>query len=316
VTSAISTRGLVKRFGPIAAVDGLDLEVPRGVVYGFLGPNGAGKTTTLHILLGLLRPDSGHAEVLGLDVPRRALDVRRRAGVLLEHDGVYERLTALENLDVFGRFHGLSWGSRQARARHLLRDLNLYDRRHELAGKLSRGMKRKLAIARALLPEPELVILDEPTVGLDPRTVVEIRERLRSLTRDEGATVFLTTHNLVEAERVADQVGVVMAGRLVSTGRPADLAREHGATRLLVLGSGFTPAVVQAAARLPDVIGVEVQGAGDTLRLRLSRNAAAADILATVVEAGGEVEATERHEESLEEIFLALTRDGAGGGAA
>ncbi len=305
---AIRTRGLVKRFGETAAVDGLDLEVPTGTVFAFLGPNGAGKTTTLHLLLGLLDPDEGHVEVLGHDVDREALAVRRRCGVLLEHDGVYERLTVARNLDLWGRLHGLTKDQRTERAHRLLSELGLVDRLKDRVGTLSRGMKRKLAIARALLPEPDLLILDEPTVGLDPRSVVEIRSRLKALARERGTTVFLTTHNLNEAERVADRVALIHRGKIIASGTPQELAKRYGAHRALILGDRLTPDIAEACRSIPGVLEATTQGADDTLRLRLQDGVSLAPIIENIVSLGGRIEATNHHRESLEEIFLLLTR--------
>jgi ABC-2 type transport system ATP-binding protein len=225
---AVATRALSRRFGPVHAVDALTMDIPRGIIFGLLGPNGSGKTTTIRLLLGLLEPTGGVAEVLGYDTVRAAADIRRRCGVLLEHAGLYERLSAEENLTLYGRFWGLDAAARRARIRELLLPLGLWDRRHELVGGWSRGMKQQLAIARALLHRPALVFLDEPTAGLDPVAAAALREQLARLCRSEGVTVVLTTHNLTDAERLCSLVGVMRAGKLKALAAPAELARPAG----------------------------------------------------------------------------------------
>jgi len=225
---AVATRALTRHFGPVHAVDGLTMEIPRGIIFGLLGPNGSGKTTTIHLLLGLLEPTAGGAEVLGYDTVRAAAAIRQRCGVLLEHAGLYERLSAEENLTLYARFWGLDAAARRARIRELLLPLDLWDRRTERVGSWSRGMKQQLAIARALLHRPELVFLDEPTAGLDPIAATALRARLARLTAAEGVTVFLTTHNLTDAERLCALVGVMRAGRLEALAAPAELAGPAG----------------------------------------------------------------------------------------
>lgn len=223
---AIRTRGLSRQFGALHAVDDLTLEIPAGIIFGFLGPNGSGKTTTIRLLLGLHEPSAGDAEVLGYDIRTHAGAVRERSGALLEHCGLYERLTALDNLDLYGRFWRLTRAVRGERARELLTRLELWERRDEIVGKWSRGMKQKLAIARALLHRPSLLFLDEPTAGLDPLAAAALRKDLSSLVAAEGVTVFLTTHNLTEAERLCTLVGVIRGGRLLALAPPARLGRE------------------------------------------------------------------------------------------
>jgi ABC-2 type transport system ATP-binding protein len=225
---AIRTAGLSKQFGTIRALDDLALEIPRGMIFGFLGPNGSGKTTTIRLLLGLLEPTSGGAQVLGYDIRTNAAAIRERTGALLEHCGLYERLSAQDNLDLYGRFWRLGREARQARIKELLTHLDLWDRRHEVVAGWSRGMKQKLAIARALLHRPELVFLDEPTAGLDPIAARALCDDLSRLSTSQGVTVFLTTHNLAEAQRLCALVGVVQNGRLLAVGPPRELVERGG----------------------------------------------------------------------------------------
>ncbi len=216
--AVIRTRALTREFKTLRAVDGLSIEVPRGTIFGFLGPNGSGKTTTIRMLLGILAPTSGRAEVLGFDVGRDSYEIRRRCGALLEHAGVYERLSAEDNLEFYGRVAGLPTFDRRERIKQVLRSLGLWDRRKDGAGTWSRGMKQKLAVARAILHRPEVIFLDEPTSGLDPVAAASLREELAALVQREGVTVFLTTHNLSEAEKLCSRAAVIHNGKLLAQG--------------------------------------------------------------------------------------------------
>src|SRR5215467_13411015 len=179
--AAIRTTGLTRAFGNVRAVDALTLEVPSGIIFGFLGANGAGKTTSINLLLGLLEPTAGRAEVLGFDTRRQGSAIRERTGALLEYSGLYERLSAEDNLDFYGRVWHLSTAERQERIKQLLTHVGLYERRHERVGTWSRGMKQKLAITRVLLHRPALIFLDEPTAGLDPVAAAGLRDDLERL---------------------------------------------------------------------------------------------------------------------------------------
>ncbi len=222
--AAIRTTNLTRDFGAVRAVDALTLEVPPGIIFGFLGANGAGKTTTINLLLGLLEPTSGQAQVLDFDTRAQGGAIRERSGALLEFSGLYERLTAEDNLDFYGRVWRLSATERPARIRELLTHVGLYDRRKERVGAWSRGMKQKLAIARVLLHRPALIFLDEPTAGLDPVAAAALRDDLEGLVAREGVTVFLNTHNLPEAERLCQQVGVIRSGQAADRRQPRCVA--------------------------------------------------------------------------------------------
>jgi ABC-2 type transport system ATP-binding protein len=216
----IHVEHLSRFFGTVKALDDLSLEVPAGIVFGFLEPNGAGKTTTIHLLLGLLEPTQGQARVLDFDTRTQANEIRASSGALLEFAGLYERMSAQDNLDLYGRISQMPAHARQARTKELLTHLDLWDRRRDLVGTWSRGMKQKLAVARALFHHPPLVFLDEPTAGFDPLAAAALREDLASLVAREGVTVFLNTHNLTEAEKLCAQVGVIRQGKLVTVGTP------------------------------------------------------------------------------------------------
>jgi ABC-2 type transport system ATP-binding protein len=306
---AIQAEGLVRDFGPVRALDHLSLDVPAGIVFGFLGPNGAGKTTAIRTFLGLVEPTAGSARVFGFDTHREGNRVRERAGALLEHNGVYERLTAEQNLEFAGRVWRMSAADRRTRTRELLEQFGLWDRRHDHASKFSRGMKQKLAVARAVFHRPPLVFLDEPTAGLDPVASAALRDDLASLATGQGVTIFLTTHNLVEAERLCDVVGVIRKGRLVALGPPASL-RPNDSPVVRITGTGIDPLVAELAAGVPGIQAAElVDGA---LEVRLSDGARPAALVAMLVERGVGIDEVRRQRESLEEAFLDLVGDDKG----
>ena len=250
----IHTEHLSRYFGRVKAVDDLSLDVPAGIVFGFLGPNGAGKTTTIHLLLGLLEPTGGRAAVLSFDTRTQADQVRARSGALLEFAGLYERMTAEDNLDFYGRIYRMPAPDRRARIKELLTHLDLWERRKDQVSKWSRGMKQKLAVARALFHHPPLVFLDEPTAGFDPVAAAALRDDLSGLVAREGATVFLNTHNLAEAERLCALVGVIRQGKLLIVGSPDELRVREGRPQAMIVGRGFnehTLALLRERPRWP-----------------------------------------------------------------
>lgn len=301
------TRDFASDSGLVRAVDNLSLEVPAGVVFGFLGPNGAGKTTTLRLLLGLLEPTSGRAEVLGLDTMDEADQVRARCGALLEHTGVYEQMSAEDNLEFYGRVWRLPRGERKARIKELLSHIGLWERRKDPVGKWSRGMKQKLALARTLLHRPALIFLDEPTAGLDVQSAVEVRSDLAALAAREGVTVFLTTHNMTEAEKLCSRVAVIREGGLVAIGHPDELRARAGGPRVEISGKGFTEDALQLLRARPEV-GAASASNGH-LSIDLAREAATAPLVSLLVSAGAEVEEVRRGKASLEEVFLTLMEE-------
>ncbi|HOR01042.1 MAG TPA: ABC transporter ATP-binding protein [Anaerolineae bacterium] len=304
---AIRTDGLSRDFGAVKAVDGLSLEVASGTVFGFLGPNGSGKTTTIRLLLGLLEPTRGRAEVLGYDTLAQGDEVRARTGALLEHSGLYERLSAADNLEFYGRVWRLPPAERRARARELLEHMGLWARRGEQVGTWSRGMKQKLAVARALLHRPPLIFLDEPTAGLDPVASAALRDDLASLAAQEGVTVFLTTHNLAEAEKLCSSVGVIRQGRLLAVGSPDELRTRTSGPRAEVVGRGFGDEVLAALRARPEVIAAEVQNGHLVIELRGEVDMAA--LVSLLVGAGAQVEEVRRSKANLEEVFLTLMEE-------
>jgi ABC-2 type transport system ATP-binding protein len=305
--SVISAEGLTRDFGATRAVDNLSIEVPRGAVFGFLGPNGSGKTTTIRMLLGLLEPTSGKATVLGHDVVRQSDEIRRLSGCLLEYSGLYERLSAEDNLDLFGRIWGIPLAARRTRIQEVLQSFGLWERRKDPAGKWSRGMKQKLAVARALLHRPALIFLDEPTAGLDPLAAANLRDELLALSRREGVTVFLTTHNLNEAEKLCARVAVIRRGRLLAEGPPEELRKQKAGQRAEIVGRGFDERVLAVLRERPEVRSATIQEG--RLCIELQNNARISPLVPVLISAGVEIEEIRRERATLEEMFLTLMQE-------
>ena len=298
----IRTSGLGRRFGSLWAIRAMDLEVRRGEVLGLLGPNGAGKTTTVRLLAALIEPTEGTASVDGLDVRRQPEEVRARVGILTETPGLYEKLSATANLDFFGRLYGLDAATRAERIERYLRLFSLWDRRDVAAGGFSKGMKQKLAIARALLHEPAVVFLDEPTAALDPEAAHIVREAIEAIRRS-GRTIVLATHNLYEADRLCDRVAFVRGG-LLRVDSPADLRDAMGGHGVEVrFASAPGPAVVEAALGVGGVSGAELDG----LRLVVTAGNAATvspDLVRALVAAGSDIVDVRERSTSLEQIYF------------
>jgi ABC-2 type transport system ATP-binding protein len=292
---------------PVRAVDGLTLEVPAGTIFGFLGPNGAGKTTTIRLLLGLLEPTAGWAQVLGYDIRAQADAVRTRTGALLEHTGIYEQLSAEDNLEFYARAWRLPKPERQARIRELLTGIGLWERRGDRAGTWSQGMKQKLALARALLHRPPLVLLDEPTAGLDVPSAAAVRDDLAALAAREGVTVFLTTHNMAEAERLCSRVAVIRQGKSVAVGHPDELRAQAGGPHVEIVGRGFSEDVLALLRARLEVAAVEANNGRLVVDLRQEMQVA--PLIRLLLGTGAEVEEVRRGKASLEDVFLTLTKE-------
>ena len=224
--SAIVTRGLTKRYEQVLAVDSLDLDVARGEIFGLLGPNGAGKTTTILMLLGLSEPTAGTVSVAGFDPTRQPIEVKRRVGYLPDNVGFYGSMSGRANLLFTAALNGLDEGAARSRVDELLRQVGLGRSADDRVDTYSRGMRQRLGIADALVKDPEIVILDEPTVNIDPSGVTEMLDLIRSLARDRGVTVLLSSHLLHQVQSICDRVGIFVSGRLVASGRVRDLARQ------------------------------------------------------------------------------------------
>ncbi|MGC9334946.1 MAG: ATP-binding cassette domain-containing protein [Anaerolineae bacterium] len=305
--TAIRLQNLSRDFEAVPAVDGLSLEVPAGTIFGFLGPNGAGKTTTIRLLLGLLEPSAGRAEVLGYDSRTQAHEIRARSGALLEHSGVYEHLNAEDNLAFYARAYRLPQPERGARIRELLEQMGLWERRKDPAGTWSKGMQQKLALARTLLHRPPLVLLDEPTAGLDVPSAAGVRDDLAALAEREGTTVFLTTHNMAEAERLCSRVAVIRKGRLLAVGHPDALRTRSGGPRVEVLGRGFGEEALALLRARPEVAAATAQNSHLIIDLR--EDAKTAPLISLLVGAGAQVEEVRRGKASLEDVFLTMMQE-------
>lgn len=304
---AISTNDLQCQFGEVHAVDGITFAVQTGTIFGFLGPNGAGKTTTIRLLLGLLEPSGGSAEVLGYDTRTQSDEIRLNCGALLEQTGLYERLSAEENLDLFGRIWHIPPQQRAQRVKELLEKMGLYERRKETVNTWSRGMKQKLAVVRTLMHDPKLVFLDEPTDGLDPVAAAGLREDLVDLARQHGVTVFLTTHNLAEAEKICDQVGVINKGKLLSVGSPDELRLQKSTYSITVVGRGFTEALLEELRAMPDVESAALQD--HHLVVHFKQETDSGKLVQFLAGKGVLIDEVRKGKASLEEAFLALLEE-------
>jgi len=224
----IQVKDLVKRFGEFTAVDHVSFDVPAGEIFAFLGPNGAGKTTTIKMLTTLLRPDSGEIRVDGLNPVQQANEVRRRFGIVFQDPSLDGDMTAHENMEMHGVLYHVPRKVRHERIEQLLRLFELWDRRNDVVKLFSGGMKRRLEIARSLLHTPRILFLDEPTLGLDPQTRNQLWTQVKHLNQTEGVTVFLTTHYMDEADRVAQRIAVIDHGKIVALGSSAELKEQTG----------------------------------------------------------------------------------------
>lgn len=249
--AAVTVTGLRKAFGSRVTLDGLNFEVAAGVCTGLIGPNGAGKTTVIRVLLGLSPPDAGLVRVLGFELPAQAARARARLGVVPQADTLDPDFKVAENLRVYGRYYGLAKRELDSRIPRLLDFVNLGERAHENVNQLSGGMQRRLTIARALVNDPDLLILDEPTTGLDPQVRHLIWSRLRLL-KGQGKTLFLTTHYMEEAERLCDEVLVMDAGRIIARGSPRALVERHVESAVIEV-NGTSPAIREALAQTAHV---------------------------------------------------------------
>ncbi|KIC57080.1 daunorubicin resistance protein DrrA family ABC transporter ATP-binding protein [Microbacterium hominis] len=306
-TLAVRAEGLVKVFGDNRAVDGVDLAVDAGTVYGVLGPNGAGKTTTINMLATLMRPDAGRAEIFGHDVSREPNVVRQLIGVTGQFASVDETLSATENLMIFGRLLGLTRNEATRKAEDLLERFSLTDAARRPLKKFSGGMRRRLDLAASLLAQPPLIFLDEPTTGLDPRTRGQMWDTIRELVAT-GSTVLLTTQYLDEADQLADRIAVIDHGRVVAEGTADDLKASVGTSSLILRMSD--PADVDDALRaIAQVLGVRGTLSPEAARITapMSDPDRVTDLLITLREAGIHLTEMSVQKPTLDEVFLTIT---------
>ncbi|MDG4767338.1 ATP-binding cassette domain-containing protein [Solwaraspora sp. WMMD406] len=305
MSHAIWAEGLIKRFGPTTALAGVDFAVRTGTVFGLLGPNGAGKTTAVRVLATLLRPDAGHARIQGYDVVRQAHQVRQCIGLTGQYASVDETLTGVENLVMIGRLLGLSRSDARARARQLLVDFHLVDAADRAAKTYSGGMRRRLDLAASLVGRPQVLFLDEPTTGLDPRSRNELWDLVRGLV-SSGVTVLLTTQYLEEADQLADELAVVDHGRVIASGTPEELKAKTGAQVLAVrpVDPADLPVVLAA---LRELSGNEPALAQTTVTVGTADPALLPAVVRRLDDAGIRVGELALRGSSLDEVFLSLT---------
>ena len=303
----ITTRGLSKQFGELKAVDQLSLHIESGEIFGFLGPNGAGKTTTVRMLTCLIAPTAGEAVVSGYQVGRDDQEIRRNVGLLTETPGHYDRLSAWQNLTIYARLYEVENVDRQVQK--YLRMLDLWDRKDDPAGAFSKGMRQKLAIARALLHEPEVLFLDEPTAGLDPQAARLTRDFIAEL-KEEGRTIFLCTHNLDEADRLCDRVAVFKQSlRVLDT--PANLRRQIYGRRVTIQLAQPLPEYGRLLASIDNVREIEVTE--NSLAYTTDEPEQVNPlVIRRLVEAGAAVQFVGEQKHSLEEVYLRLIDGEAG----
>jgi len=300
---AIRARGLTKRFGDLAAVDHVDLSVPRANVYGFLGPNGSGKSTTIRMLCGLLTPSEGEIEVLGLRIPEQAEALRRRIGYMTQRFSLFEDLTVRENLEFLAAVQDIPRAKAAQRIDVLLEQYRFQDRQKQLAGTMSGGQKQRLALAGAVIHEPELLFLDEPTSAVDPESRRDFWEKLFDLA-DAGTTLLVSTHYMDEAER-CHRLAILDRGVLVADGSPAELtAALEG--RTLEVHAAQPRQAQRALAGMPGVLSVAQ--IGNTLRVLLDTGEDAQARLQQALREAGQTADVARSDPNLEDVFVSATR--------
>lgn len=307
---SITADQLSRRYGARVVVDRLSFKVTEGQIFGLIGPNGAGKTTTIRLLSCLISPSGGSATVAGYDVIHEQEKVRSFVGLLTENPALYERLTPRENLDFFGEAYGLTDPiERNHRMRELLEFFNLWDRRNDKIGPFSKGMKQKLALARALLHDPPILLLDEPTSGLDPETASDIRKQMMSLSHDRKRTILLSTHRLEDVEKLCSKVLVINNGQGLVLGSPGELKAKFGGRPILhVQLRSLDSRMQDRLGQLGGVQDVTVQNP-DQLSLRLDNvEAAMPQVMRSIVQLGGDILSVNISEPTLEEAYLRLIR--------
>jgi ABC-2 type transport system ATP-binding protein len=302
----IDTENLTKKFGEFTAVDNLNLHVNEGEVFGFLGPNGAGKTTTMRMLSCLISKTSGEARIAGYDISDEAdsLKIRKIIGLLPENVGLYDDLTAYKNLDFYGKLYECTETQRKENIEHFLKMLGIWDKRDETAGNFSKGMKQKLAIARTLIHEPEILFLDEPTANLDPESSKTVREFILDL-KKEKKTIFLNTHNLDEAQRICDKIGI-FSSKLMAIGTPGELEASVWGNKTVIQLTQVTDKIIEALHNLSlenividkNILTIDVANPEKENPL----------IVNSIVGAGGQVQYVTKLSPTLEDAYLKIVK--------
>ena len=302
----IDAENLTRKFDEITAVDNLTLHIGEGEVFGFLGPNGAGKTTTVRMLTGLISKTSGTARIAEYDIGNSAdmQKIRGMIGLLPENVGLYENLSAYQNLDFYGRFYKIPEDQRQERIEYFLKMLGLWNQRYFLAGKFSKGMKQKLAIARALIHDPEILFLDEPTANLDPEAAKTVRDFILEL-KKENRTIFINTHLLSEAEKLCDRVGIIKT-KLLAVDTPENLIQSLSGTKTVIQLETINDKIIMAVEKLKPG---EVEVSDNKLIITvINPEFENPDILHAIETAGGRIQLVNEAKSTLEEVYLNYVR--------
>ena len=303
----ISVENLTKKFGATTAVEGLTFEIKEGEVFGFLGPNGAGKTTTVRMLCCLISKTSGKANIAGYDTGNvvDSLQIRKMIGLVPDNVGLYNDLTAFENLDFYGKLYEFPEGRRRENIEHFLKMLGLWERKDARANSFSKGMLQKLALARALIHEPKILFMDEPTANLDPEAAKTVRDFILEL-KKQGRTIFLNTHNLDEAQRVCDRIGIIKT-KLLKIGSPGQLRESLTGPKTEIRLGQISEAMVSALKKL---IPNKIEVSGNKLIIDVTdpdkENPA---IIAAIASAGGQVQEVTQLVASLEDVYLQIVRE-------
>lgn len=312
----IELTGLTRRYGQFTAVDNLSLTVARGEIFGLLGPNGAGKSTTILMMLGLTEPDAGTARVCGIDPSTDPVEVKKRVGYLPEEVGFYDEMSGLDNLVYTACLNGLSVKEAQARAEKLLERIGLGNEKHKKTGKYSRGMRQRLGLADVLIKDPEVIILDEPTLGIDPAGVREFLDLIVELSREQKITVLFSSHHLHQVQQVCDRVGLFVAGRLLATGDVQSLASQLFGKSPYTIEAGIEIAVQhqedgtdavkkreEIRKALMDIRGVnEIREENGIMHLSCSRDLTG-EIAASVITSGARLTSLSKREYGLDDIY-------------
>ena len=303
----IDAENLTRQFGNLTAVDNLTLHVDEGEVFGFLGPNGAGKTTTIRMLACLISKTSGTAKIGGYDIGNKAdqPEIRRMIGLVPDNVGLYEELSAYKNLDFYGRYYKVDELKRRERIEYFLRLLGLWEKRDLAAGTFSKGMKQKLAIARALIHDPKLLFMDEPTANLDPESSKTVRDFILDL-KKEKRTIFLNTHNLDEAQKICDRIAILNT-KLMALGTPAELERSISGRKTVVQLEGLNQAIISAVKKIATGT-VETNGNNKLIIGVSNPEKENPDIVNAIGGAGGRIQFVTEASSTLEDVYLKLVR--------
>ncbi|WP_168120241.1 ABC transporter ATP-binding protein [Paenibacillus sp. HB172176] len=320
--AAIALSGLTKRYGDNIAVNRLDLEIKRGEIFGLLGPNGAGKTTTILMLLGLTEPTSGKVRVLGMDPARSALQIKRRVGYMPDDIGFYEERSGADNLIYTARLNGISAQDAAASAERLLGKVGLSGAAGKKVGTFSRGMRQRLGLADVLIKKPEMIILDEPTLGIDPSGVAELLELITSLSKEEGLTVLLSSHHLHQVQQICDRVGLFVQGSLIACGGVEELASSLQEDEFVVVELEVAACSDELFEALQAIEGVEnvyrmpsPTGGHSSVSLRLSCREDLTSVIARQAASKGELLAIRRKSYNLDDIYRRYFEGGETDGA-